>query len=304
MFGVRRATTIPNTTRSIARTRPIQPKLSRSRERSPASFLTQFNTFRDDKVNAGHTYFYWVRSINPIGASEFGQPAKGSTGAGVTIPIAYESFDYPAGTALDTLHGGTGFKTAWKVEEFNAPLLITTTGLTYPGLKTSGRALQVESTDADETNRRRPPHVKVQRNLASPYGQDGTQIWTSYLIRAQKPEIGEIAVNIGHANVGKGWGDGLSVYTASGGGKMLADQTYLIVVRYTFHRGNDLIHMWVNPTPGKQPGDTDANVITRSFDNPESDTLSIGMQPYGCGSYVIDEIRIGRDYAGVVPVQP
>jgi hypothetical protein len=284
-------------TADSAKAQPISGKI-------PASFLTQFNTFRDDKVNAGHTYFYWVRSINPIGASEFGQPAKGSTGAGVTIPIAYESFDYPAGTALDTLHGGTGFKTAWKVEEFNAPLLITTTGLTYPGLKTSGRALQVESTDADETNRRRPPHVKVQRNLASPYGQDGTQIWTSYLIRAQKPEIGEIAVNIGHANVGKGWGDGLSVYTASGGGKMLADQTYLIVVRYTFHRGNDLIHMWVNPTPGKQPGDTDANVITRSFDNPESDTLSIGMQPYGCGSYVIDEIRIGRDYAGVVPVQP
>ena len=283
-------------TADSAKAQPISGKIA-------ASFVTQLNTFRDDKVNPGQTYCYWVRSFNPTGASEFGQPAKGSTGAGATIPTASESFDYPAGTALDQLDGGTGFKTPWKVVEFNAPLTVTTNGLTYPGLKTSGRALHVESTDADETNRRRPPHVRVQRNLTSRYGQDGTQIWTSYLIRAQKPAIGEIAVNIGRANIGKGWGDAISVYTASGGGKMLANTTYLIVVRYTFHRGNDLIHMWVNPAPRQQPGDTDANVITRNFDNPESDTLSIGMQPYGRGSYDIDEIRVGRNYAEVVPMQ-
>jgi len=110
-------------------------------------------------------------------------------------------------------------------------------------------------------------------------------------------------VNIGRANIGKGWGSELSVYTASGGGKMLANTTYLIVVRYTFHSGNDLIHMWVNPTPGQQPRDTDANVITRDFDTPESDTLSISMQPYGRGSYDIDEIRVGRDYDEAVPMQ-
>jgi hypothetical protein len=283
-------------TADSAKAQSISPRI-------PASSVTQLNTFRDTKVNPGQTCFYWVRSFSPIGASELGQPAKGSTGAGVTMPAASESFDYLAGAALENLNGGSGFKAGWKIVEFNAPLRVTTNGLTYPGLKTSGRALCVESTDADETNRRRPPHVRVERSLANPYGQDGTQIWTSYLIRAQEPAIGEIAVNIGRANVGKGWGDQISVYTATGGGKMLGNKTYLIVVRYTFHKGNDLIHMWVNPTPSHQPGDTDANVITRDFDNPESDMISIGMQPYGRGSYVIDEIRVGRDYAEVVPMQ-
>ena len=159
-------------TADSAKAQPVSGRIT-------TSFVTQLNTFRDAKVNPGQTYFYWVRSFNPIGTSEFGQPAKGATGAGVMIPTASESFDYPPGTVLDQLDGGTGFKTAWKVVEFNAPLTITASGLTYPGLKTSGRALHVEATDADETNHRRPPHVKVQRNLTSTYGQDGTQIWVS-----------------------------------------------------------------------------------------------------------------------------
>jgi hypothetical protein len=269
-----------------------------------ASFVTQLNTFRDLTVTPGQTYYYWVRAINPLGTSAFSQAASGSTGAGVTLPVAAESFDYPVGTALATLNGGSGFGAGWVVDEFNAPLVITTNGLTYPGLLTSGRALHVESTDADETNGRVPPHVRVHRNLANTYGRNGTQVWTSYLIRGLKVEVGEIAANIGNPNIGKGWGDGISVYTAGGGGRMLPDTTYLLVVRYTFHTGNDLIHLWVNPTPGTQPADSAAHVITRAFDNPESNILSVRMQPYGKGSYDIDEFRVGRSYAEVVPVAP
>ncbi len=269
-----------------------------------ASFVTQVNTFRDLTVTPGQTYYYWVRSINPVGVSAFSQSDSGVTGAGATLPVAAEPFDYPAGTALASLASGTGFGAGWVVDEFNAPLVITTNGLSYPGLLTSGRALHVESTDADESNGRVPPHVRIHRNLASTYGQDGTQVWTSYLIRGLNVEVGEIAANIGGPNVGKGWGDGISVYTAGGGGKMLPDIIYLLVVRYTFHSGNDLIHMWVNPTPGTQPADAAASVITRAFANPTSNILSIRMQPYGKGSYDIDEFRVGRSYDEVVPVAP
>ena len=264
----------------------------------PASFLTQLNTFRDDQVKPGQKYSYWVRSHNPKGASAFGSPAQGFTGAGAAIPTASESFDYPAGTPLDQLEGGLGFKTAWKVLECNAPLTLTSNGLTYPGLKTSGRALHIEATDADETNRRRPPHVHVQRKLASPYGQDGTQVWTSCLIRAQKVAIGDFRAHLGHLPIGKGWGDGFY----PDGGKMEANRTYLLVARYTFHKGNDLVHLWINPVPGRQPADTEAVGITRREDNPTDDTYSIFMQPYGKGSYDIDEIRVGRDYAEVAPL--
>lgn len=270
----------------------------------PASFVTQINSFRDETVSSGQTYYYWVRSLNPAGPSDFSRSARGSPGAGVTMPLAGESFDYPAGAALHALAGGSGFGAGWQVEEFNAPLVIEPAGLTYPGLQTSGRALHVESTDSDETNGRTPPHVRVIRDLASPYGRNGTQVWTSYLIRAAKVEIGEIVANIGRTNIGKGWGAGISVYTAGGGGEMLPDQTYLLVARHTFHAGNDLIHLWVNPTPGQQPADTDAHVITRAFDTPESSAFTIKMQPYGRGSYILDEIRVGSNYTEAVPAQP
>jgi len=143
----------------------------------------------------------------------------------------------------------------------------------------------------------------IHRNLANSYGLNGTQVRTSFLIRGANVGIGEIAANIGTANIGKGWGSDISVYT-EGGGAMAANTTYLLVSRYTFQTGNDLIHLWVNPIPGQQPADGDASVITRAFDNPASNTLYIRMQPYGLESYDIDELRIGRSYAEVVPVQP
>ena len=115
---------------------------------------------------------------------------------------------------------------------------------------------------------------------------------------------GRVRFEIGTANIGKGWGNGISVYTEGGGGIMAANTTYLLVARYTFQTGNDLIHLWVNPIPGQQPADGDASVITRAFDNPASNTLYIRMQPYGLGSYDIDELCVGRSYAEVVPVQP
>lgn len=279
----------------LAAARPVSGLL-------PASFVTKINSFRDHEVEAGKSYHYWVRSINPSGASDLGRPVKGAPGPGVPLPAASESFGHPAGTALESLAGGSGFKGGWKIEEFNAPLVIAPQGLTYPGLKSSGRALRVESTDADETNRRRPPHVRITRPLSNGYGRNGTRVWTSYLIRGERVEIGEIAANIGRTNIGKGWGKGLSVYTSTGGGEMEPGKTYLIVVRYTFHEGNDLIHLWVNPTPGTVPADADADVITRAFDNPESDAFTISMQPYGKGCYDLDEIRVGRSYDEVVPI--
>jgi len=273
-----------------ARAQPISPKI-------PASFVTRLNTFRDNKVKPDRKYYYWVLSINPLGASPFGRPAEGSAGGGAVIPAAYEAFDYPAEAPLEKLNGGVGFKTAWKVEEFNAPLTISSGGLTYPGLRTSGRALRVESTDSDETGGRKPPHIRIIRQLAKPYGRDGTQVWTSCLLRAERLAIGQCAVNIGRLAIGKGWGDGFT----HGGGKMEAKKTYFLVARYAFHNGNDLIHVWINPTPGKQPVDTDAVIISRREDNPTSSAYGIRMQPYGKGSYDVDEIRVGAAYRDVAP---
>jgi len=267
----------------------------------PASFVTQVNRFRDATVVPEMEYFYWVRAFNPFGGSEFGRSSRGREGGPAPLPAAYEPFEYEAGVALEGLAGGRGFGTAWEVRERNAPLTVAPAGLTYDGLATSGRALLVEATDADETNRRRPPHVNVVRGLAVPYGHEGTQLWTSYLIKGLTPAIGGIQVHVGRTSVGKGWGERFTIYDASSGLKMLPDTTYLLVTRYTFHAGEDLMHLWIDPVPGVQPADTDAQVITRRFDNPEADTVTIGMQPYGRGRYLVDEIRVGGTFDEVVP---
>jgi hypothetical protein len=178
-------------------------------------------------------------------------------------------------------------------------------GLSYPGLKSAGRALRVAADDADETNRRRPPHVRIERPLAEPTGRDGTEIWSSFLVRAERdPAIGDLHCNLMRTNVGKGWGRGFGIYTSQAGIEMEPNRTYLLVVRTVFHRGHDLMHLWVNPPAGRQPTDAEANVVSRAFDNPEDRTVVIGMQPYGKGAYLIDEFRCGPHWQGVVPAGP
>ena len=266
----------------------------------PAAYVTKLNRFRDTTVKSGMHYFYWVRSDNPHGHSAFARSAEGWTGEGIATAEAYEPFDYDAGASIDKLSGGTGWQTPWLVKETNGSLTINPKGLRYPGLKTTGRSLRLHPTDADEKDRRRPPHVRILRTLARQFGHDGTRLWCGFLLRGEKVGIGDVAIQAGRTSVGKTWGNRLSVYTDRAGA-MEAKRTYLVVVRYTYHKGHDLIHMWINPVPGTQPADEDADVITRRYDNPQDDTFGIRMQPYGLGVYDIDEIRLGKKYEHVAP---
>ena len=277
---------------------PISPLL-------PASDVTKLHSFRDTDAPSGAKRFYFVKAVSAAGESAFSAAAEGWSGAGVAVPEAEESFDYPAGTRVDGLAGGSGFSGAWKVVEENAPLVMAAEGLSYPGLKSAGRALRVAADDADETNRRRPPHVKIERPLAEPFGRDGTEVWSSFLVRAERdPAIGDLHCNLMRTNVGKGWGRGFGIYTSQAGIEMEPNRTYLLVVRTVFHRGHDLMHLWVNPPAGRQPTVADANVVSRAFDNPEDRTVVIGMQPYGKGAYLIDEFRCGPHWQGVLPASP
>jgi hypothetical protein len=54
--------------------------------------------------------------------------------------IAYEGFDYPAGS-LDGANGGSGWSGAWAFSQAgDSPLAVTATGLTYPDLTVQGGA--------------------------------------------------------------------------------------------------------------------------------------------------------------------
>lgn len=263
--------------------------------RIPASFVMQLNTHRDDAVEAGRKYSYWVRGVNAVGASELAKPVEGFTGDGVTLPETYEGFDYEPGKSLESLAGGTGFKDAWTVKTSNVPVTIIADGLTYPGLRTSGKSARFEILH-DESEGRNPTHTSVLRHLACPYGRPGTEVWTSFLIR---PIKNTYATSVAYHRItaGKDYGSYAIAGVPAEDGK-----TYLVVTRSNFQNGPDLLTVWVNPTPGRKPPDSEATVMNRQEDNGESDLLTVDVAAYIRGGNDIDELRMGPTYESVTPV--
>jgi len=272
----------------------------------PAASVPRVNRFEDRAAKPGVHYHYWVRCLTPYGSSELSKAAEGFTGTGVPVASASESFDYPAGASIPGLNGGEGWAGPWTLKELNGTISVGEEGLAYPGLRTSGRRLCLYPADANEKNedgsRRRPPHPVLERKLPGSYGADGTEVWLSFLVRARRVGIGDFTVQLGRFGFGKLWGDCMGIHTDRLNVAMAPGRTYLVVVRYTFHRGNDLLALWLDPKPGVQPADADADVLTRGFDNGTTDMLTIRMQPYGLGQYDVDELRIGRTYRQVTPV--
>lgn len=95
-----------------------------------------------------------------------------STRAGL---LAYEPFDYTAGSALTGQTGGFGFSDAWSTSAGTA--IIQAPGMNYPGLPTLGGTLYIEGTAGASPN----GSVAIFRTLASPRGDDGTTTWISFL---------------------------------------------------------------------------------------------------------------------------
>jgi len=271
-----------------AQAKAISPKI-------PASLAMQLNKYRDTTVKAGQKYFYWVQAANAYGVSDLKLAAEGFTGEGVAVPVSYEGFDYQSGANLDALNGGTGFKDAWAVKQANIPITINPTGLTYPGLLTTGKSAHFEILH-DESEGRNPTHTSVSRHLASAYGKPGTEVWTSLLIRPIKNTY-STSISYNRISTGKLYGSYSIAGVPAEDGK-----TYLVVMRCNFQNGPDLLTTWVNPTPGKMPPDSDATMQARQEDNNESDILSINVEAYVKGGNDIDELRMGPTYQSVTPV--
>ena len=271
-----------------AQAKPISPQIS-------ASLVMQLNKYYDATVKAGQKYYYWVQATNASGVSELKSSAEGFTGDGVAVPVTYEGFDYNSDANLDRLDGGTGFKDGWAVKTMNAPIKINAEGLTYPGLLTTGKSARFEILH-DEAEKRNPTHTSVLRHLASTYGKPGTEVWTSFLIRPIRNTY-TTTISYSRISAGKSYGAYSIAGVPAEDGK-----TYLVVTRSNFQNGPDLLTIWVNPTPGKMPLDSEATIVNRQEDNGESDLLSISEEAYYKGATDIDELRMGPTYESVTPV--
>jgi pectate lyase len=104
------------------------------------------NNYLDVGLNNGTAYYYVVCATNNAGLSADSSQVS-ATPVGITnsVLLAYEGFNYTAGTCLATLSGGQGWGTAWQTQSVPGSYIATNTatGLTYGALVTSGGAVQI-----------------------------------------------------------------------------------------------------------------------------------------------------------------
>jgi hypothetical protein len=256
--------------------------------------------FTDKTAADGKKYYYWAKAANPQGESPLSDMATGSRGTTAKLVLAYEGFAEPAGTAIDGASGGTGWATPWKITSLGGAVSIKKDGLTYPNLKTTGGRLNIAYSE-EKTG------VELVRETAGLQGVDGSQMWFSFLIRANRVEVGHIFLfpnGAGDVGLGKQWGNGLCINTRTTNVAMENGKTYLVVGRYDCMKGNDTVRVWINPPLDHEPSIDAAGVpIKDDADMRTGNVLRISSQQHGKGDYDVDEIRMGDTWQKVMPKQ-
>ncbi|MFO0914723.1 MAG: hypothetical protein U0795_17325 [Pirellulales bacterium] len=224
--------------------------------------------------------------------------------------LAYESFDYTAGTDVVFKNGGTGFGNAWLQGGFNASLSnnfdVGSGSLTFGNLSNAGNHAVTDSTGAI---------AGLTRLLGQSLGTADSTRYVSFLLRP------EVALNQGAFNgffglvleqsgepelfIGKPGGGQLNRYVMEdrGGTNQVATsvspvvgQTTLLVLKAEFKAGNDLFTLYADPIPGlPEPA---SGVIKSTTDVGQA----FGLTIYSTGAFSIDEIRVGETFADVTPV--
>jgi hypothetical protein len=212
--------------------------------------------------------------------------------AGATL-IAYEGFrpSFPVYAS-----GGTGFSGPW----------------VGSGYTTRLKSLCVTKLEASEGGSvAGEPGGGISRALLAPLGVTGTTRYISFLIQPVSfdPVFSffglELFGTLGALHVGKPGHDATDQYVIEdfgglnqvvSGVPVVAGRTALLVVKFNFNAANDVITLYVDPTPGRlEPSSTavkvNLNLGTVTF---------ISFVSFGATS-IIDEIRIGDTYADVVP---
>ena len=215
--------------------------------------------------------------------------------------LVHEPFDYAAGSALNSLNGGTGFSGPWS-NSINGPNYTIANGSlsSAPLCATGGR---MHSTVG---------HTRLSRPLSASFGSDGTTRYFSFLLRPEGVlnggDLGGFhGVQIGNLFIGKPGGAGggvLAPYVleeVGGAGQVLSpvvpviDETVLLVVKAEFAAGNDTFTLYANPTPGAP--EPVAGTVKSDLDLGTPNELFI----YSGGEFSLDELRVGETFASVTP---
>jgi hypothetical protein len=223
----------------------------------------------------------------------------GIASAAKAAVVAEESFDYPAGPIAGAA-GGSGFALAWEGQGD-----VTTPGLTYPSLSSSGNKLTTPGTNAGAF-----------RTLASSQGADGSTVWVSFLANLATADGTNSYSGISFFNsatevlfMGKRSGQGFWGFQRSGTGQGAnsaepADTgaADLLLYKIDFMAGaTDTVTMYVNPDltnlGGIVPAAGPIAVNNFSFNRVR---VQSGNLAAARGNF--DELRIGTDINSVLPV--
>jgi len=242
----------------------------------------------------------------------------------VAVPLVTEGFDYtPPGALIAGQNGGAGWTGSWTESTLLPTLQDTiTTGLSHPGLETTGGALKLTISSQD------------QRDFNILDATNGETTWVSFLLRSDNvtfssgdifylalrpndtrpsPAFGvfynpDTAKNVwGIGNQGTG---GLTpVYSNV---EFVTQTTYLIVASITWNtasREPETVRMFLNPNPATAPNATSA-IAERSMQIGTNATTSnrirrvfiLAGDSTESSQWTLDELRIARDFEAVLQI--
>lgn len=254
--------------------------------------------------------------------------------------IAYEGFDYPAGSDLSTLNGGIGWATPWGTNSSGTTLSgnaagdwITGSSLSYMdafgnSLVTSGNSLFLTGTNGTS---------QPFRTLSTTIGTNGGTAWVSFMAYRSGPTTNNTlqtfnpyprganvsfytnnSERIAIGNASAAISNNFSIVPAgSGGNAQQSGYDYsdlsLVVLRFDYAEPgapntNDAVYMFINPTLGVEPTLAEAVVSTNNW----FDFTFNRVRPFAGGNAAnqpyaelsVDELRVGTTFADVTPFTP
>lgn len=222
--------------------------------------------------------------------------------------MAYEPFDYAAGTPLVGANGGFGFASPWAAGGFNAKLFelfrVSPGALEYPGLATKGNTHI--STEAVPATLSRSGIAGLGRTLSTALGAGNRTCYLSFLHRPDgDEEYGSIVLGTGQGKelaIGKSASTGEYYISNRGGvGRILSGvpgeigRTRLVVVKMEFQEGPDRFTLFLDPKPGqREPAN---GFLKEDLDLRLADRIFL----YSRAAWSVDEIRLGTTWEDVTP---
>jgi len=144
-------------------------------------------SYLDIGLANGTTYYYVVAATNSAGQSaDSSQVSARPVGITNSVLLAYEGFNYPAGTSIAGQAGGQGWGTAWQT--FNPGSYMATntaTGLAYGTLVTTNGALQVgypQPGVPDAADTTATPQRVLPATLGTLASTNNGVLWISFLM--------------------------------------------------------------------------------------------------------------------------